>query len=133
MIARTNVAAVIRDSAGKILLCKRTLDKKVAPGAWHMPGGKVETGETEEQALRRELREELDLELVTAVDSSVDFTYHVGDETHQTKHFCAVVRGTPVLNYENERFEYVAVEEFEVYFEPHVVDMYRRAALACGA
>ncbi|HEX9050136.1 MAG TPA: (deoxy)nucleoside triphosphate pyrophosphohydrolase [Anaeromyxobacter sp.] len=51
------VAAVFR--RGDALLVTRRPDRPGRPGQWEFPGGKVEPGETEPQALRRELREEL--------------------------------------------------------------------------
>ncbi|MEN9390048.1 MAG: hypothetical protein RLZZ283_148, partial [Candidatus Parcubacteria bacterium] len=59
--SRLLVAAVIRDESGRVLLCKRSMNKKVAPGAWHMPGGGIDDGESMEQAIVRELYEELGL------------------------------------------------------------------------
>jgi 8-oxo-dGTP diphosphatase len=52
------VAAVLRDARGRILLTRRTADRDLA-GLWEFPGGKVDAGETPEQALARELDEEL--------------------------------------------------------------------------
>lgn len=51
------VAAVIR--RGDAILITRRLDRPGRPGQWEFPGGKVEAGEAEPDALRRELREEL--------------------------------------------------------------------------
>ncbi len=53
-------AAIIRD--GRVLACRRTAPPKAA-GLWEFPGGKVETGESPEQALVREIAEELQLEI----------------------------------------------------------------------
>lgn len=44
---------------GRVLLGKRSTRRKAYPGVWDLPGGHVETGEAVEQALVRELREEL--------------------------------------------------------------------------
>lgn len=55
------VAAVIRDPRGRILLARRTEERDLA-GLWEFPGGKVEPGEAPEDALVRELREELGIE-----------------------------------------------------------------------
>ena len=55
------VAGVIRDARGRILLARRTEGRDLA-GLWEFPGGKVDPGETPEQALVRELREELGID-----------------------------------------------------------------------
>lgn len=56
------VAAVIRDEEGKILITQRNL-KKAQGGLWEFPGGKVEPGETKEDAIVREIKEELDIDI----------------------------------------------------------------------
>jgi 8-oxo-dGTP diphosphatase len=52
------VAAALTDAQGRVLLQRRPEGKALA-GLWEFPGGKLETGETPEQALIRELDEEL--------------------------------------------------------------------------
>jgi 8-oxo-dGTP diphosphatase len=52
-------AAILRDGS-RILLTRRSQDQKQA-GCWEFPGGKVEPGETPQEALARELQEELAL------------------------------------------------------------------------
>lgn len=55
------VGAVIRDERGRILLIKR--GHEPGKGLWSVPGGRIEPGETDEQAVVREVREETGLEV----------------------------------------------------------------------
>lgn len=52
------VAVALVNSEGEVLLAQRPVGKNMA-GLWELPGGKVEEGESPEEALARELREEL--------------------------------------------------------------------------
>jgi 8-oxo-dGTP diphosphatase len=61
-------AVIIEDN--KVLLTKRPEDKK-HPGFWEFPGGKIDPGESPEEALHREIREEL------GVDITVEDIYEV--------------------------------------------------------
>ena len=54
-------AVALVDKDGRVLLAQRPEGKSMA-GLWEFPGGKVETGETPETALIRELHEELGIE-----------------------------------------------------------------------
>jgi 8-oxo-dGTP diphosphatase len=56
------VAAVLRDERGRVLIAQRPAGKHMA-GYWEFPGGKIAPGESSEQALRRELAEELGVSL----------------------------------------------------------------------
>ncbi|WP_263078543.1 Nudix family hydrolase [Endozoicomonas sp. Mp262] len=59
---RVHVAvAVIQNSEGKVLLAKRPIDKHMG-GKWEFPGGKVEPGENVQEALVRELKEEVGID-----------------------------------------------------------------------
>lgn len=56
------VSGIIEDESGLVLLAQRPPGKLLA-GYWEFPGGKIEDGETPPEALARELKEELSLEI----------------------------------------------------------------------
>lgn len=59
------VAAIIYNPQQQILIAKRP-DHKHLGGLWEFPGGKIETDETPLQALQRELKEEINIDIITA-------------------------------------------------------------------
>ncbi|MFZ4581033.1 MAG: NUDIX hydrolase [Paludibacter sp.] len=63
MNASAAVAAFITDTEGRLLVCKRA--KEPAKGTLDLPGGFVDSDETAEEAVVRELKEELDAEITT--------------------------------------------------------------------
>jgi 8-oxo-dGTP diphosphatase len=69
----TTVVAAVIEQNDCFLLTRRQPGVHLA-GMWEFPGGKVDPGETPHDALRRELREELDADIV------------VGDRIHWTRH-----------------------------------------------
>jgi 8-oxo-dGTP diphosphatase len=73
------VSALIEEN-GKVLLVKRKKSKKAFPGFWGLPTGKVKAGETLEEAVRRETKEETGLE-VEPVE-----IYHITQEFHDNHH-----------------------------------------------
>ena len=60
---RTIVVAVIQNARDEYLICRKPLDRGVFPGQWAIPGGGIEPGERMQEALRREVREEVGLEI----------------------------------------------------------------------
>ena len=54
-----HIAGGILVQGGRLLLGRRALHKRICPGLWDIIGGHVEAGESAEQALTRELREEI--------------------------------------------------------------------------
>ena len=73
------VAAALVDAQSRVFVQQRPADKSMA-GLWEFPGGKVEMAESPEQALIRELREELQIETETACLAPATFsTGMIGD------------------------------------------------------
>lgn len=67
------VAAGVIYYKGKILIAQRRKDKSLG-GMWEFPGGKIEAGETCEQALIREIKEEFDINIKVS-KRLMEYTY----------------------------------------------------------
>lgn len=74
-------AAALTDVDRRVLIAQRPLGKSMA-GLWEFPGGKVEAGETCEQALVRELREELGIEVCLECLAPFTFASHAYEKFH---------------------------------------------------
>jgi 8-oxo-dGTP diphosphatase len=61
-MSKIAVIAIV-ENEGEILVGKKSLSSTFLPGAWHIPGGKIKKGETDAQALRREIKEEVGIEI----------------------------------------------------------------------
>jgi len=58
----TTVIAAIIMKDGKVLIAQRGQGQRLA-GKWEFPGGKLEEGETPQECLKREIKEELDMDI----------------------------------------------------------------------
>jgi len=82
---------VLENHQGEILLAKRAQHKHLG-GLWEFPGGKVEVGETQLQALIREIKEEIDFDLpsatplITTTHSYDTFTLTLDVWYHRANH-----------------------------------------------
>lgn len=83
--------AVIKDDAGRLLLVLRGHDP--GKGLWSVPGGRIEPGETDEDAVVREVREETGLEVACGrLLGAVERSGHPGDII-EIRDYTAVVLG----------------------------------------
>ena len=74
-------ACVLLDGEGRVLIAKRPEGRSFA-GLWEFPGGKVEAGESPEQAVIRELAEELGIDIAAADLSPLTFASHAYPDFH---------------------------------------------------
>jgi 8-oxo-dGTP diphosphatase len=75
------VAVALVDTDGRVLVAQRPEGKALA-GLWEFPGGKVEPGERPEQALIRELDEELGITVEDACLAPLTFASHAYPDMH---------------------------------------------------
>jgi mutator protein MutT len=88
------VAAGLVFDRGRLLITQRRSGDHLG-GLWEFPGGKVELGETFEQCLARELREELGIEVRVGGELE-DLTHAYAEKTVRLKFFkCALESGVP--------------------------------------
>ena len=93
------VACALVDADGRVLIAQRPEGKQLA-GLWEFPGGKVEPGESPEQAVVRELGEELGIETKTACLAPLTFASHAYEDFHllMPLYVCRRFWGTPVAH-----------------------------------
>ena len=107
------VAAVIWQD-DKFLVCQRPAHKKQNPLQWEFPGGKIEPGETKEEALIREIKEELNT--VIKVKSPIGEAEHIYPEftVHLTFFNCDIIEGVPE-KLEHNDFAWISKDETDNY------------------
>ena len=103
------VAAVIRDG-NRVFATQRGYGEY--KDGWEFPGGKIEAGETPQEALRREIREELDTEITVGERlAAVEYAYPQFHLSMQC-FWCEILEGTPVLK-EHEAARWLDVESLD--------------------
>ena len=104
------VVAAIIHREGRILATQRGYGEY--KGWWEFPGGKMEPGETEEQAIVREIREELNVEI--CVERKVCTVEHDYPQFHLTMHcfWCSIACGELELK-EHQSAKWLATSEWE--------------------
>lgn len=121
----TEVVAALIWEGDKFMICQRPAQK--ARGLlWEFVGGKVEPGETGEQALVRECKEELDI-LISVDDVFMDVVYEYPDITvHLTLFNSAIAYGEP-QRLEHNDIKWITPDEISNYeFCPADVEILAR-------
>jgi len=114
-------AAIERD--GRYLVARRTRPADVA-GRWEFPGGKVEPGETEQQALVREIREELGVEIAVGERVPGEWPLHGDLVLHLYR--ATLAGGEPMPLEQHDEIRWVTSAEFDsVDWLPSDVDAVR--------
>lgn len=105
------VCAALQDAVGRVLIAQRPAHKHLAL-KWEFPGGKIETGESAEAALTRELCEELGI-TVEIVRSLPSFTHNYDSVVIAMHPFvCRLAAQSPTPQaYEHVALRWVSVSE----------------------
>jgi 8-oxo-dGTP diphosphatase len=99
------VTAAIIFNKSKILIARRANNKHLA-GFWEFPGGKVEEGESAEECLKREIGEELGINVKVGA-FFMENHHHYGEKHILLKaYFCDLISGNIVLN-DHDQIEWV--------------------------
>jgi len=101
--------AILDLRAGKLLAAKRTYPITLRNG-WELPGGKLEPGERHEQALERELKEELGISV--RILERVPGEWRLNDRMRMRVFACTITRGAPNPR-EHGGFEWVHHTEWD--------------------
>ena len=107
------VVAAVLSRDGRYLITQRR-PTAALPLLWEFPGGRVEAGETDSDALRREIRHRLDVEVETG--ELISFVTHPYESYVVDLYLyeCAITAGEPRARNVNS-FEWVKSSEFEQY------------------
>lgn len=111
-------ACALIDADNRILLAQRPEGKSLA-GLWEFPGGKVEAGESPEDALIRELREELGIETKVACLAPLTFASHSYETFHllMPLYVCRRFEGIP-RSLEGQALKWVRAKDLRNYPMP---------------
>jgi 8-oxo-dGTP diphosphatase len=111
-------ACVLLDGEGRILIAKRPEGRPLA-GLWEFPGGKMEPGEAPEDALIRELAEELGIEIAPADLTPLTFASHAYPDFHllMPLFLCRRWRGV-MAAHEGQELAWVAPDALGPYAMP---------------
>jgi 8-oxo-dGTP diphosphatase len=111
-------ACALIDADGRVLIAERPAGKSMA-GLWEFPGGKVDPGERPEDALIRELKEELGIVVKEACLAPLTFASHTYEDFHllMPLYVCRRWEGT-VAPHEGQRLAWVRPNRLKEYPMP---------------
>jgi 8-oxo-dGTP diphosphatase len=107
------VTCAIIAHANKILICQRSASMKL-PLKWEFPGGKIEAGESKEECLRREIKEELNIDI--SIERALTMIeHHYPDFSLRLYPFVCGLQSGEVKALEHTQAIWVAIDQLADY------------------
>ena len=103
------------DWQGKVLISLRS-ENKILPNFWEFPGGKIKTNESPDDAIVREIKEELSLDINKESLKPLSFNTYTYDEFHAIIFFyiCRSWDGTP-FSKKNQKILWIEIDKLKNY------------------
>jgi 8-oxo-dGTP pyrophosphatase MutT (NUDIX family) len=123
------VGALIRDDRGRVFVQRRSATRRVLPGVWDIVGGHIEAGETLEEALAREIKEETGWELLHVGAQIADWEWEHDGVVRRELDYLVEVAGdlaAPRLEAgKHDAYAWVGVDNLELLMDGRTDEDYR--------
>ena len=108
-------AVALIDWQGKVLISSRS-ENQILHNFWEFPGGKLKTNESPDDAIIREIKEELSLDINKKYLKPISFNTYAYDEFNAIIFFyiCRSWKGTPLSN-ENKKILWIEIDKLKNY------------------
>ena len=108
-------AVALIDWQGKVLISSRS-ENQILHNFWEFPGGKLKTNESPDDAIIREIKEELSLDINKKSLKPLSFNTYTYDEFHAIIFFyiCRSWKGTPISK-KNQKILWVEIDKLKKY------------------
>ncbi|GBF72545.1 NUDIX hydrolase [Paenibacillus sp. 598K] len=124
-------AAIIEDEDGRVLIARRAAGKSQA-GMWEFPGGKLEPGESPEACLRRELLEEMGIEIEPYAYFGTNEHAYATVTIRLIAYRASYASGAIVL-VDHDAYQWVTLQELSDYgFAPADIPFVERLGAICA-
>jgi mutator protein MutT len=113
----TLISFIIENENGEIFIQKRSESRKSYPNVWEIPGGLLEKNESDVECIRRELKEELSLELTAVNHKIFEGNFDINGTTHNHKVFVINIKDWNNFQLEQckaTEFRWIAKNEVEL-------------------
>jgi 8-oxo-dGTP diphosphatase len=110
---RVSQKIFLKNNEGKFLALRRSATDPSRPLTWDLPGGNIEEGEDLAESIKREVKEEVGLELISfSIFDAIGSTSKKGEYSIQIAYVGTVLDDAVTLSYEHDEYKWITKEEF---------------------